>query len=166
MDLIQFDHIVLSKLHPFKNIDGQYCFINYQDKLIINIPETEIVYDSNGSYVLLAIKGNAFFKFMDQLKETLINQVYEKHIYSNISPQTLSEFYVSPHKISKNGKNILKCKCSEIFEKNTKINAKIHVSGMWFSKTSFGPYFLIHELEKIPNVCLIEDSYSDTEINI
>jgi hypothetical protein len=166
MDLIQFDHITLSKLHPFKNIEGDYCFINYQDKLIINIPETEVVYDSNGSYVLLSIKGTTIFTFMEQLKETLINQVYEKHIYSNTPVKTLFEFYVSPHKISKNGKNILKCKCSEIFEKNTKINAKIHVSGMWFSKTSFGPYFLIHHVEKIPNVCLITDSDSDTEINI
>jgi hypothetical protein len=168
MDLINFEHIVLSKLHPFKNTDGRYCFVNYNKNESVNISlkNVEVAYDSNGTILLLILTGTEVFTFMNELKESLISQVYEKHIYSNTPIESLYEFYVSPHKISKNGKDLLKCKCSEIFDKATKVNVNIHISGMWFSKTSFGPYFLIKQIEKVPNVCLITDSDSDTEINI
>ena len=168
MDLINFDHISLSKLHPFKNTDGKYCFINYNknETVNINLKNVEVAYDSNGIVLLLLLTGTNIFTFMNDLKETLVAQVYEKHIYSNTPIESLSEFYVSPHKISKNGKDLLKCKFAGNFDKATMVNVNIHISGMWFSKTSFGPYFLIKEIEKVPNVCLITDSDSDTEINI
>jgi hypothetical protein len=165
MDL---NYLSLSKLYPFKNTDGKYCFINYNknETVNINLKNVEVAYDSNGIVLLLIFSGTETFSFMENLKKSLVSEVYEKHIYSNTPVETLSEFYVSPHKISKNGKDILKCKFAGIFDKGTKVNVNIHISGMWFSKTSFGPYFLIKEIEKVPNVCLIQDSDSESEINI
>jgi hypothetical protein len=174
---IKFENIVLSKLYPFKNTDGQYCFINYRGgdtkEVMIDNNNSEVAYDTKNGIVMLNINQKgftnipSFFSFLDKLKENLINLVYEKGVYGNISLQTLSEFYVSPHKVSKNGKDLLKCKCNGLFDRKTKVKVSIHISGMWFGQSSFGPYFTITQIEKIQNVCLIkEDSDSDTEINI
>ena len=157
------DNLRLSKLYPFKNIDGKYCFIN--GDLYLDIPETEVIYDSNGSSILLHLPESVI-PFLQNVKESLIGLVYEKYIFGNTSLDCLSEFYVSPHKKSKNGKNMLKCKCKTVFEKKTKVNVKIHISGMWFGEKSFGPYFVVEKIEQRTPKCLINtDSDSDSEIN-
>ena len=171
MDSTNLENVVLSKLYPFKNTDGQYCFINYHgsdNKLIIN-GEAEVAYDTKNGVLMLNINKKSFcknfFTFLDSLKETLVNIVCDKGIYGNISLQTLSEFYVSPHKISKNGKDLLKCKCNGLFDRKTKVMVDIHISGMWFGKSSFGPYFTITQIEKVQTICLIkEETDSDIEL--
>ena len=63
MDLINFDHVSLSKLYPFKNTDGKYCFINYNknETVSINLKNTEVAYDSNGTVLLLILTGTEIF---------------------------------------------------------------------------------------------------------
>ena len=159
------DSVRLSKLYPFKNIDGKYCFIN--GDLYLDLPETEVVYDSNGSSIMLQLPEQTI-SFLENVKQVLVGLVYEKYIFGNISLDCLSEFYVSPHKKSKNGKNMVKCKCKTIFQRKTKVKVKIHISGMWFGEKSFGPYFTVDTIEPRPTKCLIstEDSDSDSEITI
>ena len=79
------EDISLSKVYPFKNVDGKYCFINFNEisskKLIINLNETEVAYDSTNGVVMLK-KFNSLFTFLDKLKGTLVGLVYDKFIYN------------------------------------------------------------------------------------
>ena len=109
-----------------------------------------------------------------KLKIFYFNEPYwsgYKKIY-NVSKETLGEFYVSPIKLIKN-KEFIKLKLihSELktVSKGMRVKCKVHISGMWFSESSFGCYFNVLNLEIIENVkkpLFLEDSESEIEINV
>ena len=156
------DTIKIGKLFPFKNINGKYTSF---DKILIEFPISTVSYHSGDN---LFIYLNTFTsKFVSDLKETLIKQVYDRGVYK-VSKQTLSEFYVNPHKNIKY-RDVLKLKNynQEFLKKGTRIKITTAITGMWFSENSFGPYISIDSLEVITQKSLfIEDSSdSDPEIN-
>jgi hypothetical protein len=83
--------------------------------------------------------------------------------------------YIDPHKVIQKKKKFVdvlkmkispKCEFSGDIFKNTLVKLKVHVSGMWFSDTSFGAYLNVIEIQKLdkPKKSLfLEDSDSDCE---
>jgi hypothetical protein len=166
MDSVIFDKIFLSKKKYFKNIQGQYCFINYlNDKLVIDFPPSEVLFDVDFSYP----KPNVIIKLTPEVSN-FIDTIDKK-----LASLTEGYQYCSLRKVAPVGKKYsdtlkLKIVQPEIQEllKKTKVNLKIHISGLWYDQYSCGPYFNIVSIDSIASEkkCLINvESDSDIEIN-
>ena len=157
------DSIKIDKLYPFKNINGRYTSF---EKVFIDFPLSIVSYHANNN---LFIYLNTFTTdFSNNLKESLIKKVYNRGVYQ-ASIETLSEFYVNPHKVIK-FRDVLKLKWvnGDFLKKGTRVKMTVCISGMWFSEASFGPYLSIETIEVIENVhksLFITDS-SDSDIEI
>ena len=187
MEHIQFDNVRLSKIKPFAVNKGKYCFINYNNnndnsKLIINTMGI-IAFDVNFNYprpnVFINMESN-LTTFTDNLKTVLVKNVHSnvKEIFGSYKTiESLSDFYCNPCKIIEVNKTFtdllklkLNCEYSGELLKGCIVNLTIHVSGMWFSDTSYGPYFNINEIslielpEKEISMFLENDDDSDDEI--
>ena len=64
--------------------------------------------------------------------------------------ETLTDCYCNPHKITQINtvytdllKMKINCETTENLSKGTKVNLSVHISGMWFGESSYGPYFNI-----------------------
>jgi hypothetical protein len=177
MESIEFDHISLSKKCPFKNISGYYCFINYYDsRLIIDLPESNVVFDVNTTYtkpnLFIELNNKDLLYFNEKLKTTLLKLVYETGMYQ-LSIDQLDGYYVNPYKniqFKKKYIDSLKIKMAipqEIYRGN-KIKGKLHISGMWFGENSFGPYMNLSDIEVINKKVIplfLEESDSELELN-
>ena len=173
MDSIDFSTFSLSKLRDFKTINGKFCFIN--PSLTVDFPVSTVKYDvnfeENKPTLVVNFTNKYLISFTESLKSRVIDLVYNKKIY-NVSKETLNEFYVSPVKLIKNKEFIkLKMIFREIktVSKGMRVKPKVHVSGMWFSESSFGCYFNVVNLDLIENVkkpLFLEDSESEIEINV
>jgi hypothetical protein len=182
MDSLDFNKVSISKAYNFKNINGKYCHINYDEtKLEFEITGT-IAFDVNKNYP----KPNLFIyltkeieEFENSLKKRLTQLVSNnsKYIYGEyLDLAVSSDFYCSPHKTIQKGKkflDVLKLKIilneniPEELPRNKLVKMKVHVSGMWFAENSYGPYFNvtnIEVLEKEKKSYFLEDP--DSEIDL
>ena len=156
------DSIKINKLYPFKNINGKYTSF---EPVTIEFPASTVSYYTEQNLYLYA---NSFItKFASDLKETLVNKVYNKGVYS-VSKNTLYEFYVNPLKTVKLSEVFkLRITDQEFIKKGTKVKISLKVTGMWFGEASFGPYLNVDTLEVItikPESHFIEDlDSSDSE---
>lgn len=156
-----FESIKINKIHSFKNINGRYVSF---DPVIFEFPVSTVSYHLDEN---LFIYLNTYtIKLVDDLKKTIINKVYERGVYS-VSKETLSAFYVNPHKVIKY-RDVIKLKNynQEFLKKGTHVKVSIAITGLWFSESSFGPYISINTLEVIHHKPLFipDDSDSDVEI--
>jgi len=157
------ENLKINKLYPFKNINGKYT--TFDEKVLTDLPVSTVSYHSNSN---LFIFLNTFTtKFANDLKETLIKKVHQRGVYQ-VSKETLSEFYVNPHKTIK-FRDVLKLKADpelEFLKKGTRVKITLALTGMWFSEVSFGPYISIDSIEIIKNKSLFipDDTDSDLEI--
>ena len=176
MDQINFDNVTISKAKPFKNINGKYCFINYQgDKLLIDLPVSTVTFDVNLSFdkpnIFINLTNPVLSSFNDNLKQTLVKLVYNAGIYT-YSHDALTDFYVNPHKTAQSKKKFtdtLKLKLATPVElcRGNQIKGTLHVSGMWFSENSFGPYLNITDIEVVNTPVkslFLEESDSEVEM--
>ena len=176
MDQINFDHVTISKAKPFKNINGKYCFINYQnDKLLIDLPVSTVTFDVNLNFdkpnLFINLTNSEVISFNENLKDKLVKLVYNAGIYT-YSHEVLTDFYVNPHKVVQSKKKFtdtLKLKLAAPVElsRGNQIIGTIHISGMWFSENSFGPYFNITDIEVINTPIkslFLEESDSEIEV--
>jgi hypothetical protein len=155
------ENLKIGKISSFKNINGKYTSF---EPIIIDFPISTVSYHLDEN---LFIYLNTFTtKFVNDLKQTLVNKVYEQGIYK-VSKETLSEFYVNPHKNIKY-RDVLKLKnYNEGFlKKGTRVKLNVAITGLWFSEASFGPYISIHTLEVIVHKPLFIQSDSDTDLEI
>jgi len=187
MDSLDFNKISISKAYNFKNINGKYCHVNYNEipdntgKLEFETTGT-IAFDVNKSYP----KPNLFIyinkdleEFENSLKKRLTQLVSNNsnYIYGEyLDLSVCSDFYCSPHKTIQKGKKMLDVLKLKIISnenippelsRNKVVKLKVHVSGMWFSENSFGPYFNVNEfeiLEKEKKSYFLEDP--DSEIDL
>jgi hypothetical protein len=157
---MNLDLITFSNKERFKNIPGYYCNIFYNLlPFSIEIKGT-VVFD-----VKMDVNKPNVFIYLNQSTGSFMEELDSK----------LSIFegnYVSPRKVLKNKKkfiDVLKLKLLDFSEKEilrgTQINMCIHISGIWFSENSYGPYLNITSIKKIE---IIRESYfideeSDTE---
>ena len=85
--------------------------------------------------------------------------------------ETLTDCYCNPHKITQVNTvytDLLKMKINcegESLLKGTKVNLSVHISGMWFSESSYGPYFNVIGIDviNVPKKELIFLDDSDDE---
>jgi len=155
------ENLKIGKISSFKNINGKYTSF---EPIIIDFPISTVSYHLDEN---LFIYLNTFTtKFVNDLKQTLVNKVHEQGIYK-VSKETLSEFYVNPHKNIKY-RDVLKLKnYNEGFlKKGTRVKLNVAITGLWFSEASFGPYISIHTLEVIVHKPLFIQSDSDTDLEI
>ena len=154
------DSIKINKLYPFKNINGKYTSF---EPITIEFPVSTVSYYTEQNLYLYT---NTFItKFANDLKEILVNKVYNKGVYS-VSKGTLSEFYVNPLKVIKLS-DVFKLRITDqdFLKKGTKVKISMKITGMWFGESSFGPYLNVDSLEVIttkPESHFIDDS-SDSE---
>jgi len=176
MNQINFEHITISKPKPFKNINGKYCFINYQnDKLLIDLPVSTVTFDVNLKFdkpnLFINLANPMLMSFNESLKKTLVQLVYNAGIYT-YTHEILTDFYVNPHKVvhsKKKFSDTLKLKLAAPVElcRGNQIKGTVHVSGMWFSENSFGPYLNITDVEVVNTPIksfFIEESDSEIEM--
>jgi len=157
------DSIKIDKLYPFKNISGKHT--SFESVHIDLGVSTVSYYTASNLYLFL----NTFTtKFTNDLKETLIKKVYNRGVY-NVSKETLSEFYVNPHKVIKLC-DVLKLRIvdQDFLKKGTQVKIIVKISGMWFGDASFGPYLNIESLEVINfnKSLFIEPDSSDSELEV
>jgi hypothetical protein len=155
------ESLKIGKISSFKNINGRYTSF---EPIIIDFPVSTVSYHLDEN---LFIYLNTFTtKFVNDLKQTLVNKVHERNIYK-VSKETLSEFYVNPHKNIKY-RDVLKLKnYNEGFlKKGTRVKLNVAITGLWFSEASFGPYISIHTLEVIMHKPLFIQSDSDSDVEI
>ena len=158
------ESIKIGKLYTFKNINGKYC--TFENKVLIPFSESIVSYHTES---FLFIYLNTFItQFVKNLKETIVEKVYKRSIYS-CSKETLNEFYVNPHKIIKFC-DILKLKLtkeSSFLKKGTRVSLVIAFTGIWFGETSFGPYLSVETVDVVsPKSLFISDSDSDSDSEI
>jgi hypothetical protein len=163
---INFDDITLSKRKYFKNVKGEYCFINYQnEKLIVDFPKSEVLFDVDFSYS----KPNLIIKLKDDSLNTFIDSL-DKKLASLCRNEYCSLRKTAP--VGKKYSDTLKLKILDSGDistilRRTNVNLKVHISGMWFDEYSCGPYLNIIGLGVVPfeKKCLITND-SDSEIDI
>jgi hypothetical protein len=180
MENIDFEKITISKAYNFKNINGKYCHINYLDNYLEFDLNAAVAFNVNFNYP----KPNLFIylnknttTFNKNIKDTLVKLVEaeSRTIFGkNLDSTVLSEFYCDPHKNIQKGKKFLdvlklKINCAGINElfRNTRVNLKVHISGMWFSENSFGPYLNVTEIEVLENLhksLFIEEPESEIDL--
>jgi hypothetical protein len=163
----------ISKLRKFKNIEGNYAFINQPLKTTFT---SDVVFDVKFNElkpVLMVNLTNQIENYITELKEAVISEVYKKKIYQ-MSKEELTDFFVSPIKTVKKGKklvSVLKLKITDPeinnLPRKTKVNLEVTVSSLWFNDTSFGVYLNVEKVNVInePKKCLLVDT-SDTESEI
>ena len=158
--MIEFNKLTISKCTPFKNINGKYCFINYDGgKLIVKLPVlSTVLFDINLNYpkpnLFINLTNPQLIGFNELLKNALITHVFEHKIYGHTPMEILDGYYVNPHKMIQSKKKIadtlkLKLGKSMSLSRGDQINGSIHISGMWFNENSFGPYFNIDTVEVV-----------------
>jgi len=156
--------IVFSKVYNYKNVDGKFCYINLiNDYYVINLPTSKVIFDvdysCNKPTLVISLTDKKLIEFIDEFKKTVINHVYHncKQIFGvQKSLSALEEFYCNPVKKSLTKKyfadtlklKLLNQKINPLM-RNTKIDIVLHISGIWFSNDSFGPYFDVMDLTLI-----------------
>jgi len=183
---VEFENITFSKVNNFKTNDGKFCYLNcLNENLIVNFPETTVAFNVNMSFEkpkLLIHTNPQITSFNEKIKELITEYVYNnsKHIYqTQKSKETLSEFYCNPLKtfqIKSKFVDVLQLKMfceSPDLKYNTKVSLSVHVSGVWFSQQSFGPYYSVIGVnvlqsppKKVKSFLFIEEPESETEINL
>jgi hypothetical protein len=153
--------ITLSKRRDFKNIKGQFCYINTREnKLYIDLQGCQVLYDVDTSYTkpnLILILSKEASKIIEELDSKLESLIKNKT-------------YVSLRKVATNKKfsDTIKLKLldppKELLRK-TKISVHVHVSGMWFDEHSAGPYMSVESYTIPVKECAIVPD-SDSEIDI
>lgn len=179
---IVFDGIQVGKINYYKSNDGKFCFIKYfGTKLIVNLPVSIITFDVDFSYtkpnVFIYLNDNKLIEFNNNIKELIVKHVFDNSvdIYGHQKTmESLSEFYSNPHKVSKTKNSFsdllklkLKCQVNENLPKRTKVKLSVEISGIWFSQSSFGPYYDIVDLEVVTDSqkkCLIVQDNSDSDV--
>jgi len=155
MDSVNFDQIRISKVHNFKVNKGKYCFINYPNKLIVDVSGTiafDVDYSYNRPNIFININKETL-DFVNDIKTSLVKNVHMsvKDIFGTYKTiETLTDCYCNPHKITQINtvytdllKMKINCETTENLSKGTKVNVSVHISGMWFGESSYGPYFNI-----------------------
>ena len=160
MENILFDQIRISKIHNFKVNKGKYCFVNYPNKLIVDISGTiafDVDYSYNRPNIFININKDTL-DFVNDVKTSLVKNVHMsvKDIFGTYKTiETLTDCYCNPHKITQVNTvytDLLKMKINcegESLLKGTKVNLSVHISGMWFSESSYGPYFNVIGIDVI-----------------
>ena len=182
-------NIVFSKIYDYKSNDGKFCYVNENEKnFIINLPTSKVIFDVDYTFnrptLTIGLVDAGLIEFIDAFGKEVINYVYQnsKKIYNTQkSLNSLEEFYCSPHKKSlakKNYTDTLKMKLLNQkinpLSRNTKIDIVLHISGIWFSNDSFGPYFDVMDLTlvELPHIraknvySFVAEELSDDEITI
>jgi hypothetical protein len=158
------------------SIKGNICdtiyLLKYNDnKLLVHFKNCTII-DVDNDYIYITM-NESIKNFNKSLKNSIIKRVNKKSrdffgVYK--SKESLEEFYCNPCKTKfYNNKyiKILKIKNKNINHEviGKDVNIFIDVYGVWFSKKSFGLFYIANELNVINDTCLIkyEDSDSDFE---
>jgi hypothetical protein len=181
------EKITFSKVYNYKTNDGRFCYINGADRNVyITVPECTTVFDVDYSthrpQLVINTKGTNVLSLIESLKNQIVDHVStnSKYIYGTTKPrEIIEELYCSPVKrslVKRTYIDTLKtkvCMNSQIpLPRGTKVSLKIHVSGLWFSADSYGPYLDVVELNILEactppkNIYMFVDEHSESEIEI
>ncbi len=162
----------ISKLRNFKNIQGSYAFVNpeitteFVSTVIFDVKFNEL------KPVMMLSLNKSIEDFLDELKKSLIEEVYRRKIY-NCSKEDLNGYFVDPVKTVKQGKKLAECVKMKITDpdikklsKKTNVKCGVSISSVWFNETSFGVYLNVTKVEIPEKKCLIVDSDCESEINL
>jgi hypothetical protein len=163
----------LSKPRNFKNIEGQYCFVN--DPLQFTFHGT-VVFDvdtNNPKPNIFIYNTKSVEEQLEKIKDSFINQVHSQRFF-NVSKENLQEYYVNPIKKVKKGKKLVeavKLKLATFKEpilKKTKVCLEISISSIWMSIKAFGVYLNVVNVNipENPKKCLLLESDSESEIDL
>jgi hypothetical protein len=174
--------VTFSKVYSYKTNDGRFCYINGADKNVyITVPECTVVFDVDYSIhrpqLIINTKGTDIIPAIESLNTQIIDHV-SQNIFTK-SRELTEQFYCSPIKrslVKRTFIDTLKtkiCMTSQIpLPRGTKVSLKIHVSGLWFSADSYGPYLDVVELSVLEaytppkNIYMFIDENSESEIEI
>ena len=182
---INLENVYFSKIYNYNTNDGKFCHISYNnDNFKVKLPTSTVVNNVDTSQhrpsVLINFNNN-IHHFNENLKNVIIDHVYKN---SNVifgtqkSIEAIRESYCNPHKkilVKNKYYDSLKLKLlvkKDDLSRFSKAQFTIVISGLWFSKDSFGPYYDISdysviELPKIKKSLFVEDSSDESEeINI
>ena len=161
------------------------CYINYSvpkdNKLIIALPVSTVAFDVDFSYnrpnISINLVDQELIDFNSHLKNFIIESVYKnsKKIYgAQKTMEALSELYCNPHKSAPVGKkytDLMQLKINKnslpelnFLNKKSKVALTVHISGLWFSEKSFGPYINVIGIEA-PEIKKCDFVDSDTELH-
>ena len=174
--------VTFSKVYNYKTNDGRFCYINGVDKNVyITVPECTVVFDVDYSahrpQLVITTKGTDIIPAIESLNTQIIDHV-SQNIFTK-SRDIVKELYCSPIKrslVKRKYVDTLKtkvCTTSQIpLPRGTKVSLKIHVSGVWFSADSYGPYLDVVDMNVLEvftppkNVYMFVDEHSESEIEI
>jgi hypothetical protein len=162
----------ISKLRNFKNIEGSYAFVNPEISTEFNgITVFDVKFNELKPVMMLTL-NKQIEDFLEQLKSSVIDEVYHRRIY-NCSKEELHGYFVNPIKTVKQGKKLtesvkLKITDPDIkkLSKKTNVKCDIVISSLWFNETSFGVYLNANKITIPEKKCLIVDSDCESEINL
>ena len=160
----QLKNIKFSKIFNYNKNDGKFCYVN-DDKqnMIVSLPTSKVTFDVDYNYnrpnLIINLTDSNLIEFINVFNKLAIEHVYRnsREIYGfQKSHESLEEFYCNPHKkclAKKNFTDTLKLKLLNKkinpLMRNTKVDIILHISGLWFSSDSFGPYFDIMDITLI-----------------
>jgi hypothetical protein len=176
--------VTFSKVYNYKTNDGRFCYINGVDKNVyLDVPECTVVFDVDYSthrpQLVINTKGTDVLQAIESLNRQIIDHVFQNIYNTTKSRELIEQFYCSPIKrslVKRKYVDTLKtklCMTSQIpLPRGTKVSLKIHVSGVWFSADSYGPYLDVVDMNVLEvftppkNVYMFVDEHSESEIEI